>query len=58
MVTYFRYSKLSPEQIDWLNKYNEQVVADVAPRWLEWNYLIVQYLSFQAVVISRHVVHT
>ena len=39
MVTCFRYSKLSPEQIDWLNKYNEQVMADVAPRWVERNYL-------------------
>ena len=28
-----RYSKLSPEQIEWLNSYNEQIKADVVPRW-------------------------
>jgi len=27
-----RYSKLSPEQIEWLNGYNQQIMTDVAPR--------------------------
>jgi len=48
-----RYSKLSPEQIDWLNSYNEQIKADVVPRLeqagdqlgLDWTRTRTEYVS-------------